>query len=84
MFRIGEFSKLTKTTIKSLRYYDKVGLLKPAFVDPDTAYRYYTEEQLDVMHQILAYKGIGMTNEMIAELLQSAVLSAGDNPDTEP
>lgn len=42
MLRIGEFSKLSKTTVKTLRYYDKVGLLKPAFVDSFTGYRYYT------------------------------------------
>ena len=46
MLKIGEFSKLTKTTIKALRYYDKLGLLKPAFTDSTTLYRYYTEEQI--------------------------------------
>ena len=49
MFRIGEFSKLAKTTVKTLRYYDKVGLLKPAFVDSETSYRYYSEAQLEIM-----------------------------------
>ena len=60
MLRIGEFSKLAKTTIKALRYYDKVGLLKPAFVDSSTSYRYYTDEQLETMRLILAYKAAGM------------------------
>ena len=69
MFRIGEFSKLSKTTIKSLRYYDKVGLLKPAFVDPDTSYRYYTEEQLEILRRILIYKSIGLPNDEIVRLL---------------
>ena len=69
MLRIGEFSKLAKTTIKTLRYYDKVGLLKPAFVDSATSYRYYTEEQLENMKQILAYKAAGMTNEDIMHIL---------------
>lgn len=53
MLRIGEFSKLAKTTVKTLRYYDKVGLLKPAFTDSVTSYRYYTEEQLETMRRIL-------------------------------
>jgi len=70
MLRIGEFSKLTKTTIKTLRYYDKVGLLKPAFVDSATAYRYYTEEQLVTMRRILAYKAAGMTNDDIVRILE--------------
>ena len=38
LFRIGEFSKMTKTTIKTLRHYDELGLLKPAFVDEENGY----------------------------------------------
>ncbi len=41
MYKIGDFSKMSKTTIKALRYYEKEGLLKPAFTDQDTSYRYY-------------------------------------------
>lgn len=70
MLRIGEFSKLSKTTVKTLRYYDKVGLLKPAFVDSFTGYRYYTNAQLETMHRILMYKRAGMQNADIAEILQ--------------
>jgi DNA-binding transcriptional MerR regulator len=39
---IGRFSQLTRLTIKALRLYDELGLLRPAYVDPDTAYRYYS------------------------------------------
>ncbi len=70
MLRIGEFSKLAKTTIKTLRYYDKVGLLKPAFVDSANGYRYYTENQLNTMRQILSFKEAGMANEAIARILE--------------
>ena len=42
MYKIGEFSKLAKTTVKTLRFYDESGLLKPAFVDPENGYRCYT------------------------------------------
>ena len=41
MYKIGDFSKMSKTTIKALRYYEREGLLKPAFIDQDTSYRYY-------------------------------------------
>ena len=41
MYKIGDFSKMSKTTIKALRYYEKEELLKPAFIDQDTSYRYY-------------------------------------------
>ena len=69
MLKIGEFSKLSKTTVKTLRYYDKIGLLKPAFVDVETSYRYYNEEQLSVIEQILAFKSVGLANEDILKIL---------------
>ncbi|MEA4820736.1 MAG: MerR family DNA-binding transcriptional regulator, partial [Erysipelotrichales bacterium] len=45
MFRIGEFSRLAKTTIKTLRFYDEIVLFKPTFVD-DNGYRYYSIDDL--------------------------------------
>jgi DNA-binding transcriptional MerR regulator/effector-binding domain-containing protein len=52
MFSIGEFSRLSGLTVKTLRYYHEEGLLVPAFVDPDTGYRYYREEQLETARVI--------------------------------
>ena len=49
---IGKVSKLKNVSIKSLRYYDRIGILKPAFVNTDTNYRYYTEEQLYLLDAI--------------------------------
>ncbi|HHY99593.1 MAG TPA: MerR family DNA-binding transcriptional regulator, partial [Tissierellia bacterium] len=46
MYRIGEFSKMSKTTIKTLRYYDEIGLLKPQETDKFIGYRLYTTDQL--------------------------------------
>ena len=69
MIRIGDFSKLAKISIKTLRYYDKIGLLNPAMIDSITQYRYYTESQLETARLILMYKDVGLTNEMIAKLL---------------
>lgn len=69
MLRIGQFSKLGKTTIKTLRYYDKIGLLKPSMIDKASSYRYYTEEQLERLHQICAYKSAGLSNACILALL---------------
>ena len=46
MYRIGEFSHLCETTIKTLRHYDKINLLKPTKVDNLTGYRYYEETQI--------------------------------------
>ncbi|MBB6713455.1 MerR family transcriptional regulator [Clostridium gasigenes] len=61
MFRIGEFSKLTKTTIKALRYYDEIDLLKPEFVDKETNYRFYTTIQLVKLHKIQSFRQIGLS-----------------------
>ena len=69
MLRIGQFSKLAKITVKTLRYYDKIGLLKPAMIDTSSSYRYYTEEQLQTVHTISAYKAAGLSNEAILNLL---------------
>lgn len=49
---IGELSKLSGVHIKSLRYYDQIGILKPDYVDPDTNYRYYTHTQLSIVEAI--------------------------------
>jgi len=45
LLSIGEISKLTGASLRSLRYYEKIGLLKPACTDPDSGYRYYTFDQ---------------------------------------
>ena len=69
MLRIGEFSKLSKITIKTLRYYDKIGLLKPILIDSESSYRYYTEEQLHTVRAITMYKEAGISNQVIKKLL---------------
>lgn len=49
---IGKVSKLKNVSIKSLRYYDKIGILKPAYINEETNYRYYTSEQLYLLDAI--------------------------------
>lgn len=46
MYKIGDFSSMSKTKIKTLRYYEKEGLLKPIYVYLNTGYRYYDTKQL--------------------------------------
>lgn len=69
MYRIGEFSKLCKTSIKTLRYYDEIGLLKPAFCDGETNYRFYTTDQLVKFHVINSYRQVGMSIDEIKLIL---------------
>ena len=59
-FTIGEFAKLRGININSLFYYEKIGILKPAYVNPQTRYRYYAPDQLAVLDRILmaVYLGI--------------------------
>ena len=69
MFKIGEFSKLSRVTVKTLRYYDTIGLLKPAEVDRFTSYRYYSVDQLPRLNRILALKNLGLSLEQVSQLL---------------
>jgi DNA-binding transcriptional MerR regulator len=73
MFRIGEFSRFSRVSVKMLRHYDKVGLLSPAWVDPATGYRYYRAEQLLRLNRLVALKDLGFRLEQIAGLLDEAV-----------
>src|SRR5689334_3117200 len=73
MFKIGDFSRLSRVTVKALRFYDEMGLLKPCQVDEFTGYRYYAADQLPRLHRILALKDLGFTLEQIRELLQKNV-----------
>lgn len=61
MYKIGDFSKMSKTTIKALRYYEKEGLLNPAFIDPYTNYRYYESRQLTDVSKILSLRQAGLS-----------------------
>lgn len=65
MFRIGEFSKFVKLTVKTLRFYDEVGLLKPALTDEYTGYRYYSTAQLFPLQRIVALREAGFSIEEI-------------------
>ncbi len=73
MIRIGDFSKLSQVSIKTLRYYDELGLLKPVHVDEFTGYRYYSVSQLPRLNRILALKDLGLSLEQVAQVLNEDV-----------
>lgn len=73
MFKIGEFSKLGLVSIKTLRLYDEMDLLKPAHIDPQTSYRYYTPQQLVRLNQILALKQLGFTLAEVKTMLDDNI-----------
>lgn len=77
MIRIGLFSRLGQVSIKTLRHYDDIGLLRPVLTDEWSGYRYYALDQLPCLNRILALKDLGLTLGEIARSLERG-LSAGD------
>jgi DNA-binding transcriptional MerR regulator len=73
MFKIGAFSKIALVSIKTLRYYDRVGLLTPSYTDEATGYRYYTLEQLPHLNKIMALKNLGLSLEQVAKMLDDNI-----------
>ena len=71
MYSIGTYSKLTKTTIAALRFYDKEGLLKPAYTDSKSGYRYYLSSQLVTVQKILSLRQIGIPIEQIKIMINT-------------
>lgn len=60
LFTISEFARLRNININSLRYYEKIGILKPVRVDAQTGYRYYSPDQLPILDVILLCLDFGM------------------------
>lgn len=71
LMTIGQISKTGSVSVKTLRYYDSIGLLKPAYVDKFTGYRYYNEAQLDTLLIISRLKRYGFSLAEISEFLTS-------------
>lgn len=75
MLKIGDFSKLSRISIRMLRHYDELGLLVPKVTDNFTSYRYYAEDQLPVAGRIAAMRDMGFCLAAIGEILKNY-----DNP----
>jgi DNA-binding transcriptional MerR regulator len=71
MFSIGEISKLTQLTVKTLRFYHEEGLLIPTFVDPETGYRYYDQSHIETARAITYLRSLEFPLSEIKELLRS-------------
>lgn len=75
MFYIGEFSKMGRTTVKTLHHYDHIGLLRPEAVDAVTGYRLYTTRQLYQLHRIQALRQAGLSIDEVSAILNGADLA---------
>lgn len=75
MLKIGDFSKLSRISIRMLRHYDELGLLIPKSTDDFTGYRYYAEDQLTTAGRIVALRDMGFGLVTIGKILENY-----DNP----
>lgn len=73
MLKIGEFSTIARVSDVLLRHYDQIDLFKPAYVDPDSGYRYYTIEQLPDLNRILALRDLGFSLEQVGRLVRDDI-----------
>ena len=69
--QIKEFAVLTGVSVRTLHYYDEIGLLKPNFVDDQNGYRFYDETSLERMQEILFYRELDFSLKSIGEILAS-------------
>ncbi|WP_262286488.1 MerR family transcriptional regulator [Micromonospora sp. MA102] len=69
MFTIGEFAALGRVSVRMLRHYDAIGLLRPAVVDPRTGYRHYRADQLGRLNRVIALKDLGLTLDQVRTIL---------------
>jgi DNA-binding transcriptional MerR regulator len=74
MFSIGEFARMGTVSIRTLRHYDEIGLLRPAQVDPETGYRSYSADQLGRLNRIIALKDLGFSLNQTAKLLSGVTV----------
>lgn len=73
MFKIGEFSRISRVPTKTLRYYDEIGLFTPARVDATNGYRLYSADQLPQLNRILVLKEMGLSLTEIGRLLNESL-----------
>jgi len=73
MFTIGDFANLGRVSVRMLRHYDAIGLLRPARVDPSSGYRHYTAAQLSRLNRVLALKDLGFTLQQVQTMIDEKV-----------
>jgi len=76
MFSIGEFARHGRVSVRMLRHYDAIGLLRPASVDAASGYRFYQAGQLTELNRIIALKDLGFTLQQVQAILAEQVSAA--------
>ena len=67
--KIGEFAAFSYVSIRALRLYDRMGLLRPSQVDTESSYRYYLPDQLQTLNTILSFKKVGFSLKEIKDMI---------------
>jgi DNA-binding transcriptional MerR regulator len=73
MFSIGDFAAIGRVSVRMLRHYDAVGVLRPATVDPSSGYRYYHADQFRRLNRLIALKDLGFTLQQVRAILDDEV-----------
>ncbi|MFG3504501.1 MerR family transcriptional regulator [Streptomyces sp. NPDC047821] len=73
MFTIGDFARHGRVSVRMLRHYDAIGLLRPAHVDPYSGYRFYEAGQLARLNRVIALKDLGFTLDQVRSILDEEV-----------
>jgi DNA-binding transcriptional MerR regulator len=73
MLTIGDFARHGRVSIRMLRHYDAIALLRPAHVDQSSGYRFYKAEQLSRLNRIVALKDLGFTLQQVQTILDEDV-----------
>jgi len=69
MFKIGEIAQIFDISVRTMRLYDKMALLQPEYVDPDTGYRYYTDKQINKLKTIIGLRKVNFSIAQIQNIL---------------
>jgi DNA-binding transcriptional MerR regulator len=77
MLTIGDFARHGRVSVRMLRHYDAIGLLRPAHVDQSSGYRFYQAAQLSRLNRVVALKDLGFTLQQVQAILDEDV-SAGE------
>ena len=70
-YTVNTLANLSSVSVRTLRFYDEIGLLKPAFI-AENGYRYYGQEQLLWLQQILFFRELGFGLKLIQKILESS------------
>lgn len=69
LLKIGEVADFFQISVKAVRIYEKKGILVPAYIDPDSGYRYYTPDQLHQLAALLELKALGFSLDEIKDVM---------------